>query len=248
MPRFPSGADLLVFDTLDSTSLDAKRRIEAGEAGPRWIIAHKQTAGYGRRGRDWAQREGDFAGTLFFKPEAPADQLGQASFIAALALAETLDQYLPPEKIRLKWPNDALLGGGKCAGILLEKVGAFLTIGVGINIVTAPGDTPYPTARLMDHVDAPPSPEALAAAIDAHFWRRYRAWRAHGFEPIRQQWLLRAAGLNQEITVRLPTETLKGVFTGIDETGALVLRIAGGKRTIAAGDVFFAPPGDNSQG
>lgn len=241
MSRLPSGADLQLFDTLDSTSLEAKRRIEAGENGPRWIVALTQTAGYGRRGRGWEQRTGDFAGTLFFKPESAGENLGQVSFIVALALAAVFDEIAPPKKIKLKWPNDILLDGKKCAGILLENLGAHLAIGVGVNIVTAPRDAPYPTARLMDFTEAPPDPSNFAAALDAHFWRVYGNWRSLGFEPIRQQWLARAAGVGEEITVRLPNETLTGVFAGLDETGALVLRSAAGKRTIAAGEVFFAP-------
>lgn len=246
MQRFPSGADLQLFDTLDSTSLEAKRRIEAGEDGPRWIVALTQTAGYGRRGRGWEQRTGDFAGTLFFKPDGEKETLGQVSFIVALALAAALDEIIPPEKIKLKWPNDVLVDGGKCAGVLLENLGEHLAIGVGVNMVTAPEDMPYKTARLMDHAKALPDPPDFAARLDEHFWLIYQIWREQGFEPVRQQWLARAAGVFEEITVRLPNEELKGVFAGLDETGALVLRSGGGKRTIAAGEVFFTAPKNES--
>lgn len=244
MARFPSGSSLAVFDTLDSTSLEAKRAIEAGEPGPRWILALTQTAGYGRRGRDWEQRAGDFAGTLFFKPDAAPERLGQLSFIAALALTGALDEIIAPEKITLKWPNDVLLDGEKCAGILLENVtagtiGGHLAIGIGINLITAPPNLPYPAARLIDHVSTLPAPPDLAARIDAHFWRLYEPWRVDGFSAIREAWLARAAGLGSTITVRLPNEEISGVFEGLDETGGLMLRIAAGKRIIAAGEVFF---------
>ncbi len=240
MAKLASGADLQLFDTLDSTSLEAKRRIEAGENGPRWIVALKQTAGYGRRGRGWEQRAGDFAGTLFFKPDSEKETLGQVSFIVSLALAAAFDEIIPQEKTRLKWPNDVLVEGGKCAGILLENLGAHLAIGVGVNMVTAPEGMPYKTARLIDHATDLPDPPDFAACLDEHFWRVYQIWREQGFEPVRQQWLARAASVFEEITVRLPNEELKGVFAGLDETGALVLRSAAGKRTIAAGEVFFA--------
>lgn len=241
MTRLSSGTDLQLFDTLDSTSLEAKRQIEAGSDGPRWIVALTQTAGYGRRGRGWEQRTGDFAGTLFFKPEGMSENLGQVSFVVALALAAVLDTIAPQEKIRLKWPNDVLLNQKKCAGILLENLGAHLAIGVGVNIVTAPKNMPYPTTRLMDFCETPPAPPDFAAALDEHFWRVYQNWRSLGFEPIRQQWLARAAGLQEEIVVRLPNEGVTGVFEGLDKNGALVLRSEAGKRTIAAGEVFFAP-------
>lgn len=240
MARLPSGTAIEIFDTLDSTSAEAKRRAESGEAGPLWFLALTQTAGYGRRGRNWDQRAGDFAGTLLFKPDAPPQSWGQISFIVALALAGVFDEVMPEEKIALKWPNDVLVDGGKCAGILLENLGAHLAIGVGVNIVTAPEGLPYKVARLVDRAAPCPAPEKLAERLDHHFWTFYRLWRAEGFAPIRGQWLARAAGLGGEITVRLPNEEFSGVFEGMDDSGALILRSPAGKRTIAAGDVFFA--------
>lgn len=239
MARLPSGTALEIFDTLDSTSLEAKRWASDGEAGPRWFLALTQTAGYGRRSREWEQRAGDFAGTLLFKPEGPVERLGQISFVVALALAAALDEIIPEEKLTLKWPNDVLIDGGKCAGILLENLGPAMSVGVGVNILTNPQGLAYPTARLIDYVKSPPAPQALLERLDSHFWRVYRQWRDEGFAPVRAQWLARAAGLGKDIVVRLPNETIEGAFGGIDETGALILRLGAGTRTIAAGEVFF---------
>ena len=243
MNSLPSGASVDIFETLDSTSLEAKRRAGTGRAGPRWIIALTQTAGYGRRGRAWAQDAGDFAGTLLFRPDGPADRLGQISFIAALAVASALGEYAKPEKISLKWPNDILIDGAKIAGILLERFddnGApMLSIGIGVNIVSAPTRVDYPTTRLVDHAGAVPSPEDLAAKIDRHFWACHREWVRNGFSEIRTMWLERAKGLGRKIPVRLPNEEIAGVFEGLDETGALILRSDAGSRIISAGEVFF---------
>jgi BirA family transcriptional regulator, biotin operon repressor / biotin---[acetyl-CoA-carboxylase] ligase len=241
--RLPSGAYLDTFETLDSTSMEARRRAPLGEPGPRWFIALRQTAGYGRQGRAWRQATGDFAGTLAFKPQAAASVLGQISFIAALAVASALDEYVAPRKLALKWPNDILIDGAKAAGILLEHIGggegALLAVGIGVNIVSAPADVAYKTARLVDHADQPPSPADLAARIDHHFWAYMKDWRANGFANIRQLWLTRARGIGEAITVRLPNEELSGVFEGINESGALILQSGAEKRIISAGDVFF---------
>jgi len=243
--KFPSGVAIEIFDTLDSTSLEARRRIEAGEAGPLWIIALQQMAGYGRRGRTWEQQTGDFAGTLLFAPEASPDRLGQLSFVIALALASVLDELLPPDRVSLKWPNDILIDGKKVAGILLEHIAgrdaAHLAIGIGLNIVSAPQGLAYPTARLVDYTAKAPTPLALAGRIDDHFWRYYREWSDNGFGKIRETWLDRAAGIGVEITVRMPNEEICGVCDGIDESGALILRLASGKRMISAGEIFFEP-------
>ncbi len=245
MKKFPSGVAVEFFDTLDSTSLEARRRIEAGEGGPAWIIARRQTSAYGRRGRAWVQETGDFAGTLMFAPKGDAEQLGQLSFVVALALASALDEFIPPERITLKWPNDILLDGKKAAGILLEqftvKGARLLAAGIGVNIVSAPQGMPYPVARLIDFAEAPPSPLELAARIDNHFWRYCAQWTGNGFRHIREIWLERAAGLGEAATVRLPTEEVSGVFEGLDESGAMILRMGEEKRIINAGEVFFGP-------
>lgn len=243
--RLQSGTTLQLFETLDSTSLEAKRRADAGETGPLWILALTQTAGYGRRGRSWTQNAGDFAGTLLFSPKEPPERLGQMSFIVALALALALEEHIPSEKIKLKWPNDVLIEGGKCAGILLENLGKQLSIGIGVNVVSAPEGLPYAVSRLADYIDAPPAPEALAQRLDHHFWAFHRQWRDKGFAPIRESWLARAKGLGGDIVVRLPEQELHGVFQGLDETGALILRRETGTQTIAAGEVFFGAPEEN---
>ncbi len=243
MRKLPSGTLIEVFDTLDSTSAEVRRRAEAGADGPIWILALHQTAGYGRRGRRWEQETGDFAGTLYFKPDAPVERWGELSFVIALALAAAVDETIGEGKIVLKWPNDVLIEGGKCAGILLENLGSQLSIGVGVNMVTAPEDMPYTVARLVDHVSPPPGPGAFAASLDAYFWTYYAEWKEAGFGPIRETWLARAGGVGRAITVRLPNQELKGVFEGINETGALILRSEAGTRTIAAGEVFFSPQG-----
>lgn len=249
MKKLPSGAIVEIFETLDSTSLEVKRRAKDMRTGARWLIALSQTAGYGRRGRAWAQQSGDFAGTLAFKPDAPAASLGQLSFIAALSAGSALDEFVSPHLISFKWPNDILLNGAKVAGLLLERIDEeqtpILSIGIGINIVSAPEETPYPTARLIDHASSPPEPARLVASIDAHFWRYYDEWRRAGFEPARRRWLERARGVGENIRVRLPNEELAGVFEGLDETGGLILRSEAGKRIIAAGEVYFEPRAKN---
>ena len=247
MKVFPSGAAVYHFDTLDSTSLEAKRRAQDGETGPVWIIALRQSAAYGRRQRAWEQYAGDLATTLLFEPAAPLERYGQLSFVASLALAAALDTFVSSDDVALKWPNDVLLGKHKCAGILLESLGRQLAIGIGVNIVTAPDNLPYKAARVIDFAKAPPSPEELASRIDRHFFDLYDQWREQGFGSIRNAWLARAAGLGEEMTVRLPNEEFSGVFEGIDDSGGLILHSGSGKRTVAAGEVFFGRdrlPGD----
>lgn len=244
--RFPSGATVSFFETLDSTSLEAKRRAAEGARGPLWIVALEQTAGYGRRGSEWRQAPGDVAATFLFDPRAKTERLGELSFVAGLAVAEAIAHYAPRAALSLKWPNDLLLEGGKTAGILLELVdagqGPLIALGVGVNIVSKPDGLDYPTARLIDHLGgagAPP-PKDFVETLDASLDRWGDAWRKDGFEPVRRAWLEKAARLGEKIRVRLPHDEVEGVFQDLDPTGALVLDCPGGRRLISAGAVFPA--------
>lgn len=238
-----SGARIEIFDTLDSTSLEAKRRAASGEAGPLWLIALKQTSGYGRRGAAWMQQEGDVAATFLFRPNAPVDALPQLSFVAALAVSDAIGRFAPSADLSLKWPNDVLAGGGKIAGLLLELVASEpsrVLLGVGVNVVSAPPGLDYPAARLVDVAAAAPHPRDFVEVLDETLSAWRTIWIKEGFAPIRAEWVARAASLGRSVRVRLPGEIVEGVFEDLDLSGALILSCDGERRTIAAGAVL--PP------
>lgn len=240
-----SGARLEIFERLDSTSLEARRRAEAGRRDSVFILALEQTSGYGRRGTIWLQQPGDFAGTLLFEEDSPAERLGQLSFVAGLAAADAITGIAPGSDIRLKWPNDVLAGGGKIAGILIELFDArpgrpaLLGLGLGVNVVSKPEGVDYPAARLVDVVRGEaPKPAEFADAFDGALAAWRRLWRMEGFAPIRAAWLGRAAHLGQTITVRMADGEATGRFADLDQTGALVLHCGGLTKTIAAGAIL----------
>ncbi|MFN0022279.1 MAG: biotin--[acetyl-CoA-carboxylase] ligase [Parvularculaceae bacterium] len=241
--RTPSRIE--VHGSLDSTSSEAKRRAALGEAGPLWIVALRQTSGYGRRGSAWQQQEGDIAATLLFRADAPPDRLPELSFVSALAVADAVQRYAPRARLSLKWPNDLLADGAKLAGLLLELTGAqpLVALGVGVNVVSAPAGLAYPAARLIDLMEAaPPAPRAFVETLDETFafWRR--VWLHDGFSPIRAGWLDRAAGRGGLLRVDTPAGVIAGIFEDLDSSGALVLNCEGARRTIAAGAVLRPGP------
>lgn len=244
--KLPSGARLEIYDRLDSTSAEAKRRADDGERGPVWIMAREQTAGYGRRGRYWESGLGNFTATYLFEPGGDLSRHGQLSYVAALGVIEALDRYVIPNMLTLKWPNDVLAGSDKIAGILLESVTqdrrSVVSMGVGVNLQSAPTGLEYPTARLADNlragVDAP-TPDDLAVRIDEQFTAHYDIWRRDGFAAIRKAWLIRAKGVGAPVRVRLPGEEFSGIFQDLDDDGALVLRIGDTERRVAAGEIMF---------
>jgi BirA family biotin operon repressor/biotin-[acetyl-CoA-carboxylase] ligase len=243
--RWPEGYALKAFDVIDSTNEEARRLAAAGQREPVWIVANRQTAGRGRRGRVWESPTGNLAATLLIRPGKPAAECAQLSFAAAIAAQEAIASFAQAADIRVKWPNDVLANGRKIAGILLESasigtVPEWLAIGIGINLAHHPEGTEFPaTALAALGIPAPEAGEALAR-LAASFAKWYEIWRANGFQPLRDAWLARAAGLGTRIRARLSDGEFWGMFEGIDETGALILREGQGKtRSIAAGEVFF---------
>jgi BirA family biotin operon repressor/biotin-[acetyl-CoA-carboxylase] ligase len=211
----------------------------AWEPGPLWISTARQTAGRGRRGRAWDAAPGNLAATLLIRPNAPQAAIGQLSFVAALAAAETASHFAPTAAISVKWPNDVLAEGKKLAGILLEGEADWLAIGVGINLASFPEGTEFPATALAQLGIAPPSSEEALTVLAARIAHWYDGWMKTGFDTIREAWLARAAGLGKPIRARLPNETREGVFEGIDQSCALLLNEQGRLRPIAAGEVFF---------
>jgi BirA family biotin operon repressor/biotin-[acetyl-CoA-carboxylase] ligase len=249
LPDWPAGYDRRVFPEIDSTNAEAAR-LAPDLAGPTWLLALRQTAGRGRRGRAWADPPGNFAATLVMRVDGGAAAAAQRSFVAALALADALTQATGrPESIALKWPNDVLLNGGKVAGILLETAGqggilAPLAIGIGVNLAHAPDagalePGAVPPTSVLPTTGAQLDPETFLALLAPAF----AAWEArlttHGFAPLRRAFLDRAARLGETVTARTGSDTLVGAFADIDPTGALVLTTPHGRRAVQAADIFF---------
>lgn len=243
MAAWPSGVGRVILDRTDSTNLEAHRR--AAEA-PVWVLARRQTAGKGRRGRGWEQSDGNFAASMICAPGGAPRDWPNHSFAAALALDDTLAELTGRRELcTLKWPNDVLLRGRKLAGILLESVESHLVIGIGVNLIAHP-----PAERLEEGALAPTnlmSETGVTVTAEAfldtlapglHHWQD--RLRRDGFAPVRTAWLDRAAGLGTTITARLPGRSLSGNFSGLAEDGALILDTAQGREVLPAAEVHFS--------
>lgn len=249
MTGWPEGYGRRVLEEVDST-LNEATRIAGGLSGPEWILARRQTAGRGRRGRVWCDPVGNFAATLVMFPKGDPGQVALRSFVAALALFDACVALTGRSVgFALKWPNDVLLNGGKLAGILLESSGqgagvAHLSVGIGVNLVAAPpveaveAGALRPVSLLSEtgiEVTAQEFLEALAPAFAG-----YEAQLVtYGFDPIRAAWLDRAARLGQRITARTGNSETTGRFETVDGRGNLVLMTAKGRVSIPAADIYF---------
>jgi BirA family biotin operon repressor/biotin-[acetyl-CoA-carboxylase] ligase len=247
--KWPLGYDKLVLNEVDSTMAEASRR-KSEIVKPTWILAKHQTKGYGRRGRVWSSPRGNFSATLVIHIFEPPASLAMRSFVAALALFDSLVQVTKqPDLFSLKWPNDVLMDRRKVAGILLESGGSSksldpLRIGIGVNLVSLPNLLREEKKREI----LPISLKDLSFDISAEDFLVYLAvnfayWETQlvesGFPNIRKTWLGRSYKLGEAITVRTPSETHQGIFEMIDESGNLVLKLEDGSKIISAGDIYF---------
>lgn len=244
----PGAPDFLFeeHDTVSSTNALCFERARQGHRGNLWIRAGAQSAGRGRRGREWASPTGNmFASLLLIAPQ-PADRVGELPLLTAVALADAVDKAAGTlHLVALKWPNDLLVGGAKLSGILLEAEiladgRQAIVIGIGVNCVSHPPLSMYQATDLRS-LGYLVSAEQMFGALTASFTGHLARWQQPGgFEEIRTGWLKRAAHLGQEITVRTAQEDIHGIFADLDSRGHLVLKQPDGRvRTIYAGDVFF---------
>lgn len=232
------------FDTLASTSDEARRLAREGAPEGALVTARTQTAGRGRQGRQWLSERGNLYLSLVLRPDVHVSRAAQIGFAASLAVADALRRFAPHATVTLKWPNDVLLGGKKIAGILLESEGdavgrvRFVVVGIGVNLASHPADTEFPATSLKVVTGTAPTPEAVLAALGPALLVWYERWRGEGFAALRRAWLDRAAGVGQVLRARLANQTIEGRFAGLDDDGRLLLDGPAGRRRIAAADVF----------
>ncbi len=242
-----AGIRLLSLDAVGSTNVEALALARAGEQGPIWVTAARQTAGRGRRGSEWASEPGNLYASLLLTDAAPSPHLPELCFVVALAVRDAICAVAPALQpaLKLKWPNDLLLDGAKIVGILIEaeRVGdaTAVVIGIGINCAHHPEGTPYAATDLGAY-GAAITPSQMFTALSAAMIERLRLWdRGNRFAAVRDEWLAYAAGVGGDIVVRLPNRQLAGKFESLDEAGRLMLRLPQGNlEAITAGEVFPA--------
>jgi BirA family biotin operon repressor/biotin-[acetyl-CoA-carboxylase] ligase len=228
-----------------------------------WLRAERQTSGRGRQGRAWASEPGNFYGSTLVRLRPSDPPAPTLALVAGVAVEEALATHLYSRAggslelqgathealgshlrgstgLLLKWPNDLLLAGAKLAGILLERAGDAVVIGVGVNLAHHPDLPDRPTTSLAAH-GALVDPATFADTLAEATARWLQRWRGEGIAPIRARWLERAHPPGTALTARLPDgASFDGLFDGLDASGALTLRLASGEaRVIHAADVFL---------
>lgn len=227
-----------------STNADLAARLSGGEYVPEgeWLVADRQVAGRGRLGRAWCDGAGNFMGSTIVRP-APGDPPASTlALLTGLAVHEAVSAFIADATtLRLKWPNDLLLDGGKLAGILLEWAAGTVIVGVGVNLCVAPDVEGRSVASLADK-GVIVSRDDFAAKLAEVFDLELQRWRGAGLAPMLRRWQNMAHPKGTRLMVAPPgEEAIEGGFAGLTEEGNLLLGLDDGStRTIHAGDVFLA--------
>lgn len=228
-----------------STNADLAERLKAGRALGEgdWLVADRQIAGRGRQAREWLDGSGNFMGSTvvnWTRTDPPAHTLALS---VGLTLIATLMPLLgePEAPIRLKWPNDVMAGKAKIAGVLLERAGDTVIVGIGVNLADSPRLVDREAVSLAE-LGARVGRDAFAEALAQAFATELGRWRSYGIGPVIARWSRAAHPPGTPLHIHQPDQSvLTGTFSGLSEEGDLQLRLAdGATRVIHAGDVLFA--------
>lgn len=206
-----------------------------------WLRAGEQTGGKGRAGRVWHSVTGNLyaSGIVALRPgDPPAPTL---ALVAALAVHDLVARYVDPARLMLKWPNDLLAANGKISGILLQRGGDTVVVGIGVNLAGHPVGLDQVATSVVALTGAAPDASAAMRDLAGRMTARLAQWREQGLASISADWLARAHAIGTPIVASLPDgERLSGVFDGLDDDCTLRLKLPGNVvRTISAGDVFL---------
>lgn len=213
----------------------------SGETEGLWLRAERMTAGRGRMGRAWEAPVGNLYASTIVRHKFDDPTAATLGFVAAIAVHEVLTAQAPDVAFQIKWPNDVMSDGCKLSGILLERTGDAIVVGIGINLAMHPEGLDRPVTSIKALTGGAPDPAQLLDDLSICFARWVAKWRSEPLHALLAAWQASAHPPGTALQVKLPDGgTLQGVFNGLDGNGALKLRLADGSvRAIHAGDVFL---------
>lgn len=246
------GRRLAAFAEIDSTNTYALRWALEGAPEGAVVLAEFQHAGRGRLGRTWVSAAGqNLMFSVVLRPRLSPETLGLITLAASVGVAEAVALWTAPVQPRLKWPNDLLLEGRKCGGMLLESTflegQPLVVLGIGLNVnqATFPPDLTETatslhgvTGRLFDRA-------ILLAELLEHLERWYYTLAVDGGTAVRRAYETRLAWVGEPVTFRLAEghTPVSGTVLGVTETGALRLHTRNGIAVFHAGELTTHKPG-----
>ncbi|TLU64704.1 bifunctional biotin--[acetyl-CoA-carboxylase] ligase/biotin operon repressor BirA [Thalassotalea litorea] len=234
-----------VHTIIDSTNSYLLRRLPNQVVNGQTCVAEYQSAGRGRRGKNWVS---PFASHLYLSMYYPLEQGVAAamglSVVIGLAVADVLETSYQID-VQLKWPNDLYVDGKKIAGILVELEGqptesGHSVIGLGLNIQmpAAQGEAiDQPWTDLSNHCNQSIDRNRLIANLIVQFNRRLAQHQQYGLSPMLADWQKRDIFLNQAVEIFSGSQVTRGICRGINANGALLIEVNGKVKPIYGGEL-----------
>ena len=236
--------DVDALEACDSTNSEVMRRAAQGAPSGTVVVADRQGAGRGRRGRPWlSSPENSLTFSLLWRLQGQA--LAGLSLAIGVAITRALKR-LGATDVCLKWPNDVLFaqdgGFAKLAGILIElssdRRGVQVVIGIGLNLSAPLGDLPQPAAGLDQACPTHHDRHQVLAVLLMELAGLLDAFAVNGFVGLRAEWEAHHAWQNRDVVVLDDAaEPLRGRCVGVDDDGSLLLAGDAGLLRVLAGDV-----------
>ena len=241
------GTEFHYFAEIGSTNTYARRLAEQGAREGELVIAESQTNGRGRRGRHWISPPNvNLYLSFILRPKLPPARAPQLTLMAAVALADTLQSFLPVPPA-IKWPNDITVNGKKLAGILTEmncsaESVEFVILGIGVNVNYSvdlmPEEIRQRATSVLAECQNKLSREELLWRLIQHLDRCYGEIEENGFAPLAPRWEAYFGWRGQRVRIEILDQVMFGTAKGIDHDGALLLEDDYGRlHRVVAGDV-----------
>jgi len=237
--------DLKVMPVISSTNAFLAEQCSPYLHGGQACVAEYQSAGRGRRGRQWVSVFGrNVSLSLAWRFDLSMADLAGLSIAVGVTVADVLADAGLKEH-GLKWPNDVHVNGKKLAGILVEASGEMdgpcqAIIGVGLNIdlpASVAGQIDQPWTDLASCLESLPGRNRLVGDLLAGLLQTCVRYQQRGLHPFLETWKAYDVYMGQEVKLLMGKDTITGVYTGLSEQGGLVLDGPGGKRTWYSGEV-----------
>lgn len=235
-----------------STNDDVAARIRTSgsgdDLGGKVLVTEEQTAGRGRAGRQWSCPAG--AGLMFSVAVQvsviPPARRAWTGVALALAVASVFGA-VAPGRVGLKWPNDVMVDGAKCGGILAESVGDLVVVGAGLNISLDRMELPRPDATSLLLAGVEVDRNVLLAGVLDELGRLLAAWRSAAGDVdrsgLRPAYLAACITLGSRVRLELPGgRSVVGTAVDVDPDGAIVVDSVAGRLRYSAGDVVHLRP------
>jgi BirA family biotin operon repressor/biotin-[acetyl-CoA-carboxylase] ligase len=220
---------------VDSTHKFAIRLIETKKARECAIVAENQTNGVGRCERPWTSVRGNLFASIIKK--LPDQELGKLSLTVACAIHAAILKYIPKD-LHLHWPNDVHYKKSKVSGILIAIVDDWMVISVGVNVNAAPYVADATSIAEVCGVKFISTKEVLKnILVSLEDW--FNNLVVLGFSCVKNYWLRYINEMDCKVTIRNGSDSLTGVFGGIDDSGRLILKKDGRNLLVSSGDMFL---------